>query len=58
MPLTVPGEWTVSVNAVTPVGAYNSPPQGFTILNADGTEVVTELTVPPVIVITIPVSVP
>ena len=58
MPLTVPGEWTMSVNAVTPVGAYNSPPQGFTILNADGTEVVSELTVPPVVVVTIPVSVP
>ena len=28
MPLTVPGEWTMSVNAVTPVGAYNSPPRG------------------------------
>ena len=50
MPLTVPGEWTMTVNAVTQAGAYNSPPQGFTILNADGTEVVSELTVPPVVV--------
>lgn len=58
MPLTVPGEWTMTVNAVTQAGAYNSPPQGFTILNADGTELVTELTVPPVVVVTIPVSVP
>lgn len=58
MPLTVPGEWTIAINAVTPLGAYNSPPQGVTILNADGTEVVTELTVPPVVVITVPVSVP
>jgi len=58
MPLTVPGEWTMSVNAVTPVGAYNSPPQGFTILNADGTEVVSELTVPPVVTVTIPATIP
>jgi copper transport protein len=54
LPLTVAGEWTMVVNAVTPTGVFTSPPQGFTILNADGTEAVTELTVPPAVNVTIP----
>lgn len=54
LPLTVAGDWTMTVNAVTPTGAFTSPPQGFTILNADGTEAVTELTVPPAVNVTIP----
>ena len=54
LPLTVAGDWTLVVNAVTPTGAFTSPPQGFTILNADGTEAVTQLTVPPVVTVTIP----
>ncbi len=54
LPLTVPGDWTLVVNAVTPTGVFTSPPQGFTILNADGTEDVAELTVPPVVTVTIP----
>lgn len=54
LPLTVAGDWTVVVNAVTPTGVFTSDPQGFTILNEDGTEAVTELTVPPVVVVTIP----
>ena len=40
LPLTVAGDWTLVVNAVTPTGVFTSPPQGFTILNADGTEAV------------------
>ena len=51
LPLTVAGDWTLVVNAVTPTGVLTSPPQGFTILNADGTEAVAELTPPPVVTI-------
>ena len=54
LPLTVAGDWTMTVNAVTPTGIFTSSPQGFTILNADGTEAVTELTVPPAVNVTIP----
>jgi copper transport protein len=54
LPLTVAGDWTMTVNAVTPTGVFTSSPQGFTILNADGTEAVTELTVPPAVNVTIP----
>ncbi len=56
LPLTVAGDWVLVVNAVTPTGVFTSPPQGFTILNADGTETVTELTVPPVVTVTIPTT--
>jgi copper transport protein len=56
LPLTVAGDWTLVVNAVTPTGVFTSPPQGFTILSADGTEVVAELTVPPVVTVTIPAT--
>ncbi len=54
LPLTVAGDWTMVVNAVTPTGVFTSSPQGFTILNADGTEAVSELTVPPAVNVTIP----
>ena len=56
LPLTVAGDWTLVVNAVTPTGVFTSPPQGFTILAADGTEVVAELTVPPAVTVTIPAT--
>lgn len=56
LPLTVPGSWTMTVNATTPTGVYTSPPQGFTILAADGTETTSELTVPPKVVVTIPAA--
>ncbi len=54
LPLTVAGDWTMVVNAVTPTGVFTSPPQGFKILNADGTEAAAPLTVPPVVTVTIP----
>jgi copper transport protein len=54
LPLTVAGDWTLVVNAVTPTGVFTSSPQGFTILETDGTEAVAQLTVPPVITVTIP----
>jgi copper transport protein len=38
LPLTVAGDWTMVVNAVTPTGVFSSPPQGFIVLNADGTD--------------------
>ncbi len=53
LPLDVPGEWTVQVNAVTPTGAVNAPPQVFTIRNADGSAPVTNITVPPPVVTTV-----
>ena len=56
LPLTVAGDWTLVVNAVTPSGAFTSAPQGFTILNADGTEAVSALTVPPAITVTLPAT--
>lgn len=54
VPLAVPGDWTITVNAVTPAGVYTSEPQGFTVLNPDGTAVQTPLTVPPQVIVTIP----
>ncbi len=54
IPFSVAGEWTMTVNAVTPNGVYNSDPQIFTILNADGTTPTTALTIPPVVTVTIP----
>jgi len=57
LPLTVAGGWTMVVNAVTPTGVFTSPPQSFTILNADGTEAVAVPTPPPVVTIP-PISQP
>jgi copper transport protein len=57
LPLTVAGDWTMVVNAVTPTGVFTSPPQGFTILNADGTEAVATPT-PPAVVTIPPISQP
>lgn len=56
IPFSVAGDWTLSVNAVTPNGVYNSDPQIFTIRNADGSVPTTELTTPPVVTVTIPPS--
>jgi len=53
IPLTVPGDWTVEVNAQTELGVFNSEPQSFTILDADGSVPTTELTIPPVVTVTI-----
>jgi putative copper export protein/methionine-rich copper-binding protein CopC len=54
IPFSVAGEWTMTINAVTPNGVFNSDPQIFTILNADGTTPTTVLTIPPVVTVTIP----
>jgi len=52
LPLTVAGDWTMVVNAVTRTGVFTSPPQVFTILTAEGTEAVAVPT--PLAVVTIP----
>ena len=56
IPFSVAGEWTLTVNAVTANGVFNSDPQLFTILNADGSVPTTQLTTPPVVTVTIPAS--
>ncbi|MEM8621168.1 MAG: CopD family protein [Actinomycetota bacterium] len=55
LPLTVAGEWLLTINAQTSVGVVvNSDPQTFVMLNEDGTTASTALTIPPSIVVTIP----
>ncbi len=60
LPLTVAGEWTMTIDAVTPVGVVSTPPLAFTILPADATDSVpvpvsvADSTVPPVVIQTIP----
>ncbi len=57
LPLIVAGDWTMTINAVTPVGVVSSPPLAFTILQADGgtdTVAVTTTSAPPVVIQTIP----
>lgn len=54
IPFSVAGDWTLTVNAVTANGVFNSDPQLFTIRNADGSVPTTSLTIPPRV--TIPVD--
>ena len=54
IPLTVAGDWTLTVNAVTANGVFNSTPLTFTIRNPDGSVPTTELTIPPRV--TVPVD--
>lgn len=54
IPFSVAGEWSLTLNAVTANGVFNSDPQVFTIRNADGSTPTTVLTAPPVVIITIP----
>lgn len=56
IPFSVAGDWTLTVNAVTPNGVFNSDPQIFTILNPDGSVPTTQLTTPPVVTVTIPAT--
>jgi copper transport protein len=53
LPLSVPGDWTVTVNAVTPNGVFTSDPQIVTITAADGSVPTTPLTAPPVVTVTV-----
>ncbi|MEM9516498.1 MAG: CopD family protein [Actinomycetota bacterium] len=54
LPMTVAGEWSLTVNAQTSLGVVTSDPQTFVLLNEDGTTPTTALTIPPSIVVTIP----
>jgi copper transport protein len=54
IPFSVAGDWTLTLNAVTANGVFNSDPQIFTILNPDGSVPTTQLTTPPVVTVTIP----
>ena len=56
IPFSVAGDWTLTVNAVTANGVFNSDPQIFTILNPDGSVPTTQLTTPPVVTVTIPAT--
>jgi uncharacterized membrane protein len=56
LPLTVAGDWTLTVNAVTANGVFNSTPLTFTIRNPDGSVPTTELTIPPRVTVTVPVD--
>jgi copper transport protein len=56
IPFSVAGDWTLTVNAVTANGVFNSDPQIFVIMNPDGSVPTTQLTTPPVVTITIPAS--
>jgi copper transport protein len=47
VPLTVAGDWTVVVNAVTPNGVFTSDPQIFTVTAADGSVPTAATTTPP-----------
>ncbi len=54
IPLTIAGDWTLVVNAVTANGVFTSDPQIFRIRNTDGSVPTTVLTIPPVI--TVPIA--
>jgi copper transport protein len=58
LPLTVAGDWTMTLNAVTPAGLVSTPPLAFTIAPASASPTesvpVVETTVPPVSIVTIP----
>ncbi|HYN33461.1 MAG TPA: CopD family protein [Ilumatobacteraceae bacterium] len=56
IPFSVAGEWTLTVNAVTANGVFNSDPKIFTILNPDGSVPTTQLVPPPVVTVTIPAA--
>ncbi len=56
IPFSVAGDWTLTVNAVTANGVFNSDPQIFTIRNTDGSVPTTQLTAPPVVTVTIPAT--
>jgi copper transport protein len=56
LPLTVAGDWTLTINAVTANGVFTSTPLTFTIRNPDGSVPTTELTIPPRVTVTVPVD--
>jgi copper transport protein len=58
LPLTVAGDWTMTLNAVTPAGSVSTPPLAFTIGQISTTEsttgTVVATTAPPATIVTIP----
>lgn len=55
-PITVAGDWTVTVEANTTGGAVASQPQVFPVLSADGTTVTTQLEAPTVSIVEVEVT--
>ncbi len=55
-PLTVAGDWVVTVEANTTSGAVVSTPQIFRVLDADGETVDTVITAPAVSIVEVPVT--
>ncbi len=55
-PLTVAGDWVVTVEANTTSGAVVSTPQIFRVLDADGAAVETVVTAPAVSIVEVPVT--
>ncbi len=47
LPISVPGEWTIQVDANVAGVAVSSTPQAFLVLNLDGTAPTTAVTLPP-----------
>jgi copper transport protein len=58
VPLTVAGDWTVAVNAVTPNGVFTSDPQIFTVTAADGSVPAPAPTPPPAATVTVTTAPP
>lgn len=57
-PMTVPGDWTVTIEANTTSGSVTSEPQIFTVLNADGSAPTTLVVAPTVNTIQVVVTEP
>lgn len=57
-PITVPGDWVITVEANTTSGAVTSEPMIFTVLQADGTAVTTVVAPPTVNTIQVEVTEP
>ncbi len=55
-PISVAGDWTVTVEANTNSGAITSQPQVFPVLTADGATVTTELEAPTVSIVQVEVT--
>ncbi len=47
LPISVPGDWTIQVEANTASGAVSSTPQVYKVFNLDGTSPTTAVTLPP-----------
>ena len=57
-PITVPGDWVVTVEATTTSGVIAGLPQTFRVLDADGTAVTSPVTAPAVSIVEVEVTEP